>query len=475
MKAGTNYRDYIDSIPVFGAIRRAAGDVDVYVVGGFVRDLLLKRPNDDIDIVCVGSGIDLAQRTAKLIGNKTKVSVFRKFGTAQIRQGGYDIEFVGARKESYSRDSRKPVVENGTLEDDQKRRDFTINAMGISLNERDYGNLIDPFDGINDLKDRIIRTPLDPSITFSDDPLRIMRAIRFAAQLEFDIEHDAYQAICTMKDRLEIVSQERITDELNKIIECKVPSYGFKLLFQSGVLDIIFPEMAALHGVEKVGSKGHKDNFYHTLKVLDNLSAQTENLWLRWAAILHDIAKPKTKRFDDKTGWTFHGHEELGARMVPHIFKKMKLPQNEKMKYVQKLVRLHLRPIALVSDEITDSALRRVLFEAGDDIDDLMKLCRADVTSKNIEKVARYLRNFDHVEQKLLEVEARDQLRNFQPPVSGEVIMEHFGIGPSRIVGDIKDAIKEDILEGKIANNFKEAFELMKKIGNEKGLKGTNK
>ncbi len=465
-----NFKKLINSIPVLSAVRKAAGEREVYVIGGFVRDLILNRPSHDIDIVCTGSGIELARKTAALLGNQYKLAVFKNFGTAQIKFDDFDIEFVGARKESYRRNSRKPIVENGTIEDDQKRRDFTINALAIALNGDRVGDLVDPFNGLKDLKNKIIKTPLDPNITFSDDPLRIMRAVRFATQLGFDIEHDTFLALSENRRRLEIVSQERITDELNKIILSPKPSYGFNLLYHAGILEIIFPEMAALKGVETREGKGHKDNFYHTLKVLDNVAEKSDDLWLRWAAILHDIAKPRTKKFDPELGWTFHGHEDAGARMVPQIFKRMKLPMHEPMRYVKKLVRLHLRPIALVSDEITDSALRRLLMEAGDDIDSLMLLCRADITSKNNVKVARYLKNFDKVEKKLEEVEERDRVRNFQPPVSGEVIMKYFNIRPSKVVGEIKDEIKEAILEGRIGNNYKEAFELMKKIGKNKGL-----
>lgn len=439
----------------------------VFVVGGFVRDILLKRSSKDIDFVCVGSGIELAERVALALG--TRVHVYKNFGTAQIPMEDLDVEFVGARKESYRSESRKPIVEDGTVEDDQQRRDFTINAMAISLNKETYGELVDPFDGVGDLKRKLIRTPLDPVITFSDDPLRMMRAIRFASQLNFDIEADTFQAIMDQKERLKIVSQERITDELNKIIMSPVPSYGFKLLFQSGLLNIFFPEMVLLHGVEYVGGNAHKDNFFHTLQVLDNVAKVSDDVWLRWAAILHDIAKPQTKRFDKVHGFTFHGHEDKGARMVPNIFRRMKLPLNEKMEFVQKLVRMHLRPIPL-SKEVTDSAIRRLLFEAGDDIDALMKLCRADITSKNNDKVNRYLRNFDVVEQKMAEVEEKDQIRNFQPPVTGDEIIKMFNIPPSRIVGEIKEQIKEAILEGEIRNDRDEALELLNKIAKERGL-----
>lgn len=466
-----NYSQHIRSNSILKLIGEVAGQVETYVVGGYVRDLIMGKESNDIDVVCVGSGIDLAKKIVARLQGKAVLNVFNNFGTAQIKYNDQEIEFVGARKESYRRDSRKPIVEDGTLEDDQKRRDFTINALAICLNRERLGELIDPFDGVRDIKRKIIKTPLDPTITFSDDPLRIMRAFRFSAQLNFDIEAATFEAIRLNTERLQIVSQERITNELNKLILSPNPGYGFNLMFHAGVLDIVFPEMVKLHGVKTIDGQGHKDNFFHTLKVLDNVIKTTDNLWLRWAAILHDIAKPKTQRFDDKIGWTFHGHEELGARMVPQLFRKLKLPLNEKMKYVQKLVRLHLRPIALVSDEITDSALRRLLFEAGDDLEDLMTLCRADITSKNNIKVARYLSNFDKVEQKLREIEERDHIRNFQPPVSGETIMEHFNISPSKLVGEIKDEIKEAIFEGKIGNNFEEAFELMKEIGNIKGIK----
>jgi poly(A) polymerase len=465
-----NYQDSIHSNPVFKLISEAAGDVETYVVGGFVRDLIMKKSCRDIDVVCVGSGIDLARSVAKKIPGKVNLSVFKNFGTAQIKAGDVEIEFVGARKESYSADSRKPVVEDGTLQDDQLRRDFTINALAICLNVDRFGELIDPFDGQKDIKRKIIKTPTDPDITFSDDPLRIMRAFRFAAQLNFDIDPLTFDAIARNADRLKIVSQERITEELNKMILSPNPGYGFNLMFHAGVLKIVFPEMASLHGVTPIDGKRHKDNFFHTIKVLDNVAEKSDNLWLRWAAILHDIAKPVTQRFDGKVGWTFHGHEEIGARMVPKIFKTMRLPLNEKMKYVQKLVRLHLRPIALVSDEISDSALRRLLYEAGDDLEDLMALCRADITSKNVEKVGKFLANFDGVEKKLQEIEERDNIRSFQPPVTGEIIMEYFNLSPSKIVGEIKDEIKEAILEGKIGNDFDEAFGLMKIIGKRKGL-----
>ncbi len=468
-----NFSEKLQENPCFAIVKACAQDLglETYVVGGFVRDLILGRPVKDIDFVCIGSGIALAKSVGAHPQVEAQVTVFKNFGTAMLKWGEYELEFVGARKESYRFDSRKPIVEDGTLEDDQKRRDFTINALAISLRNEDYGALLDPFDGIEDLHNKIIRTPLAPGITFSDDPLRMMRAIRFASQLKFDIDPDTFDAIIDHKDRISIVSQERITTELNKIILSEEPSYGFKLLFTSGLLELIFPEMVALHGVDTIDGKSHKDNFYHTLKVLDNLSEVSDDLWLRWAAILHDIAKPPTKRFHPKVGWTFHGHEDKGARMVPGIFRKLKLPLNEKMQFVKKLVRLHLRPIALVKEEVTDGAIRRLLFEAGDDVEGLMKLCKADITSKNDQKVKRYLQNFENVERKMQEVEEKDQLRNFQPPVSGEEIMETFGIGPSRVIGDIKEAIKEAILEGEVKNTHDEAYQLMLKLGKEKGLK----
>jgi poly(A) polymerase len=453
---------------VVGRVADAAG-VRAFVVGGYVRDILLKRESKDIDFVCVGSGIALAERVAEALGPKVKVNVFKNFGTAQIAMDDLDIEFVGARKESYRTESRKPIVEDGTLDDDQKRRDFTINAMAICVNEKQFGELVDPFNGQAHLKARLIKTPLDPVITFSDDPLRMMRAIRFASQLNFDIDADTFQAIIDQKDRIKIVSQERITDELNKIILSRLPSYGFKLLFQSGLLKEFFPELVLLQGVEYVGGNAHKDNFYHTLQVLDNVAKVSDDLWLRWSAILHDIAKPQTKRYDKVHGFTFHGHEDKGARMVPGIFRRMKLPMNDRMEFVQKLVRMHLRPIPL-SKEVTDSAIRRLLFEAGDDIDALMKLCRADITSKNNDKVNRFLKNFDLVEQKMAEVEAKDHIRNFQPPVTGDEIISMFNIPPGRVIGEIKERIKEAILEGEIRNDREEALQLLNKIAREKGL-----
>lgn len=457
--------------PVFKVVSQIISEkgLEAYVIGGFVRDLLLERPSKDIDIVVVGDGLALAEEAAKILRVK-KVSLFKNFGTAQFNYKDLDIEFVGARKESYQEDSRKPAIEVGSLSDDQKRRDFTINALAIDLRKETFGQLIDPFDGLADLEKGILKTPLDPNTTYSDDPLRMMRAIRFATQLNFQIERASLEAILANASRLQIISQERIMDELNKIILSDCPSRGFELLLSTKLLHEFFPEMVALCGVETRNGKAHKDNFYHTLEVLDNISENTTNLWLRWAAILHDIAKPPTKRFDEVVGWTFHGHEDLGARMVPKLFKRMRLPLDNKMKYVQQLVRLHLRPIALVKGHVTDSAIRRLLFEAGDDIEDLMLLCNADITSKNEFKVKKYKKNFEIVSQKLKDVEAKDHVRNFQPPVSGELIMETFNLTPCAEIGIIKTRIKEAILEGEIVNELEAAKKLMFAIGEELGL-----
>ena len=468
----------LPDLPIFRTIAEAARELGqpAYVIGGYVRDLALRRGSKDIDVVTVGDGIQLAQAVGRKLPGRGRVTVFKNFGTAMLpTQEAGEIEFVGARKESYRADSRKPEVEAGTLEDDLARRDFTINALGLSLNEADFGALVDRYDGMKDLASKTIRTPLGPDITFSDDPLRMMRAIRFASQLNFDIEPDTYDAIARNKERINIVSQERITIELNKIVESPVPSYGFKLLFQTGLLQLVFPKMALLHGVEKVGQHAHKDNFYHTLQVLDNVAAAGGDLWLRWAAILHDIAKPATKRLDPKVGWTFHGHEDKGARWVPGIFTDLKLPLGEEMRMVQKLVRLHLRPIVLSKDIVTDSAVRRLLFEAGDDIDRLMLLCRADITSKDHQRKARYLQNFDMVEEKLREIEAKDHLRNFKPVITGEVIMETFGLKPSRQVGELKEAVLEAILEGEVPNEWEPAYALLLRRGAALGLAAVEK
>lgn len=464
-------QEYLNS-KIFRAISEVSGQMDrpTYVVGGFVRDIFLKRNSKDIDVVVQGSGIELAERVAKNLGVK-RVTIFKRFGTAQIKVGDWEVEFVGARKESYSPDSRKPVVEDGTIADDQLRRDFTINALAISLHPKSFGELVDPFNGVEDIENRIIRTPQDPNQTFSDDPLRMMRAIRFATQLKFDIERETFRSLSENKERLKIISLERIVDELNKIILSKKPSTGFLLLEQTGMLEQFFPEFQALKGVDKVKDHNHKDNFLHTLQVLDNVAEKSDNLWLRWAAVLHDIAKPITKKYVKGIGWTFHSHEFVGQKLVPKIFRKLKLPLNEKMKYVQKMVMLHMRPVILSSNDVTDSAVRRLLFDAGDDIEDLMTLCEADITSKNDAKVKRYLANFKLVRKKLVEIEEKDAVRNFQPPITGEIIISVFNIAPSKPVGIIKDTIKEAILDGKIRNDFDEAYQMMLQLGSDLGLK----
>jgi poly(A) polymerase len=461
--------------PIFPLLSRLSGglDVQVYAIGGFVRDIFLHRQSKDVDIVVLGNGIDFAENVAKKL--KVKLAVYKNFGTASLKYHDIDVEFVGARKESYRSDSRKPIVENGSLEDDQNRRDFTINALAISLHPDTYGQLLDPFNGIADLEQKLIRTPLNPVETFSDDPLRMMRAIRFATQLDFKIDGPAVEAIKNIADRISIISQERITDELNKIILSPKPSIGFNYLFDTGLLHKIFPQMTALYGVEWIDGKGHKDNFYHTLQVLDNICETTDDLWLRWAAILHDIAKPPTKRFEPGHGWTFHGHEDKGARMVPKIFAQLKLPLNEKMKFVQKMVSLHLRPIVLAQSIVTDSAVRRLLFDAGEDTDSLMLLCKADITTKNDYKIKKYRQNFELVQQKLKDVEERDQVRNWQPPVSGLDIMELFGIKEGREVGIIKNQIREAILEGEIPNEREAAINFTISKGREIGLKVVEK
>lgn len=470
-----NYASYLKH-PVFKVVAQVAHEkgLPCFVIGGFVRDLILERPSKDIDFVIVGDAMELAKAAAAKLRVK-KVSLFKTYGTAHFRYKDLDVEFVGARKESYSPDSRKPEVSSGTIQDDQNRRDFTINALALNMHPDYFGDLVDPFNGLKDLDAGIIRTPLDPGITYSDDPLRMMRAVRFATQLDFKIEAKSLQALLENAYRLEIISQERIMDELNKIILSKKPSRGFELLFDTKLLHQFFPEMVALQGVETINGNTHKDNFYHTLEVLDNLAENTGDLWLRWAAIMHDIAKPPTKRYDEKTGWTFHGHEDMGARMVQRIFKRFKLPLDHKMKYVQKLVRLHLRPIALVKGTVTDSAVRRLLFEAGDDIEELMLLCNADITSKNEFKVKKFKRNFDIVQSKFKELEEKDRVRNFQPPIRGEEIMEIFGLGPCAEIGEIKTKIKDAILDGEIPNEYDAALTLMYKLGDNLGLKPAQK
>ena len=470
--SGNSYIDFLKPSIIFKTISKIADQIDqpVFVIGGFVRDHILKKETKDIDIVTLGSGIDLANKVSKEL-NSSPVKIFKNFGTAMILVNDIEIQFVGARKDSYRNDSRNPIVENGTIKEDQNRRDFTVNALAISLNKKSYGEFIDPFNGLIDLKNKVLKTPLNPDITFSDDPLRMMRAIRFCSQLDFKIEDKTLAAIIKNIERIKIVAQERITEEINKIILSDQPSIGFKLLEKTGLLKIIFPEFQLLKGVEIKDGKGHKDNFYHTLQVLDNLLPFSKNnLWLRWSAILHDIAKPNTKRFSSKQGWTFHGHEDKGARMVPSIFRKLKLPLDDKMKYVQKLVLLHLRPISLTNDSITDSALRRLLFDAGDDLDDLMNLCRSDITSKNKEKKIKYLKRFETVKEKLVDLEDRDKIKNWQPPIDGKEIMSTFKLKPCKEVGLLKDFIKNAILDGEIKNDYQEAKKFMLMKAKELGI-----
>lgn len=457
---------------VFHLVGEAADSLNrpCYVVGGYVRDLFLGRHSKDIDFVSVGSGIEIAEAVTKIIGKGARLNVFKNFGTAQVKYRALELEFVGARRESYRRDSRKPIVEDGSLEDDLSRRDFTINAMAISVNGNGFGTIVDKYNGVNDLDNKLIRTPLDPDITFSDDPLRMMRAIRFATQLQFDILPETFDAIKRNASRISIISKERIVDELMKIMASPTPSIGWKLLLDSGLLHLIFPALAQMKGVEIVKGRGHKDNFYHTMTVLDNVAKHSDNVWLRWSALLHDIAKPVTKRWDDRLGWTFHNHNFIGAKMIPRLFREMKLPLNEKMKYVQKMVELHMRPISLVEDGVTDSAVRRLLVDAGDDIDDLMVLCRADITSKNEDKVRRFLENFDILRQKMNEIEAKDKLRNWQPPVDGLEIMQTFGLKSSPMVGVIKDAIRNAILDGVVENNHESAHVFMLQVAADNGV-----